>query len=99
MKPSVTPIFPRTTGIPRNLPVRNFDSKNHILHASGYDNFNGQLKPQIIEKEITCLEIVKHVETCPICSRLFDTDKTLYVLVIIGLLIFSLLMVKRLVQI
>ena len=34
---------------------------------------------------INCLTAFNHIEKCPICSKLYDTDKTLYVLAIIGL--------------
>jgi hypothetical protein len=45
-----------------------------------------------------CLSIARHVENCPICSKLYDTDKTLYILAILGLLILCFLMVKRIVK-
>jgi hypothetical protein len=45
-----------------------------------------------------CITIAQHVETCPICSRIYDTDKTLYILAIISLLILCFLMVKRIVK-
>ena len=47
---------------------------------------------------LACIDIARHIDTCPICSRLYDTDKTLYVLDIIGLLMLCFLMVKRIVK-
>ena len=46
--------------------------------------------------ELNCITIAQHIDTCPICSKLYDTDKTLYLLVIFGLLIACFLLVRRL---
>jgi hypothetical protein len=48
--------------------------------------------------ELNCISIAQHIDMCPICSKLYDTDKTLYILAIIGLLILCFLMVKRIVK-
>ncbi len=48
--------------------------------------------------EMNCINIAQHIDLCPICSRLYDTDKTLYILAIMGLLILCFLMVKRIVK-
>ena len=45
---------------------------------------------------LNCITIAQHIDTCPICSKLYDTDKTLYLLVIFGLLIACFLLVRRL---
>ncbi|CCV02051.1 hypothetical protein IIV25_033L [Invertebrate iridovirus 25] len=105
MKPVVTPIFPRNNGIqyPQNLPIRKTDSKEHMLNSGG---FCGQSNHEIMHNHssyqppppINCISIAQHIDGCPICSRLYDTDKTLYILAIIGLLILCFLMVKRIVK-
>jgi hypothetical protein len=114
MKPPVTPIFPGNNGpvIPDNLPIRKTDSRRHILNSGGfYTEFNPHIyhsssnshshqpnshQPQPLQ--LNCVDIARHIDTCPICSRLYDTDKTLYILAIIGLLILCFLMVKRIVK-
>ena len=47
------------------------------------------------EREISCIEIAKHIKNCPICSKFYDTDKSLYIIVIIILLIFCILLLKK----
>lgn len=113
MRPPVTPIFPRSNGpiVPKNLPIRKTDPREHILSSGGFhsrfnpevehsvhNNYpyanNNQSQPTII----SCISIAQHIDSCPICSRLYDTDKTLYILAIIGLLILCFLMVKRIVK-
>jgi hypothetical protein len=47
------------------------------------------------EREISCIEIAKHIKNCPICSKFYDTDKSLYIIIIIILLIFCILLLKK----
>jgi hypothetical protein len=43
----------------------------------------------------TCLDISKHVENCPICSKLYNNDKSVYIFCIIILVIICLLLLKK----
>ena len=113
-RPPVTPIFPRNNGpiapsCPENLPIRNMDSREHILRSGGFgSSFNPKIAYSVHSNLATpstihppmmnCISIAQHIDTCPICSRLYDTDKTLYILAIIGLLILCFLMVKRIIK-
>lgn len=97
---------------PENLPIRKMDSKDHILRSGGFHPFDhtNQInhtknehqhyysQPPTTNTSLHCLTIAQHIDTCPICSRLYDTDKTLYILAIIGLLILCFLMVKRIIK-
>lgn len=111
-RPPVTQIFPGNNGpiIPDNLPIRKIDSREHILNSGGfnpipYNSHHHQVaRPlRFPDREVNapfgCVDIARHIDTCPICSRLYDTDKTLYILAILGLLILCFLMVKRIVKI
>ena len=46
-------------------------------------------------RELTCIEIAKHIKDCPICSKFYDTDKSLYIIIIIILVIFCILLLKK----
>ena len=76
-----------------NYPYANNPYANNPYANNPYAN-NNQSQPTII----SCISIAQHIDSCPICSRLYDTDKTLYILAIIGLLILCFLMVKRIVK-
>ncbi len=43
----------------------------------------------------TCLEIHDHVQTCPICSRFFKNDNTVYIIAIVILSIICILLLKK----
>jgi hypothetical protein len=99
---------------PSNLPIRKLASSRNILNSVGfkgsndhffnghpsYDNNHSSNNNYLNNSysQPNCITIAQHVETCPICSRIYDTDKTLYILAIISLLILCFLMVKRIVK-
>jgi len=43
----------------------------------------------------TCLDTHEHVQTCPICSRFFKNDNTMYIIAIVVLAIICILLLKR----
>lgn len=43
----------------------------------------------------SCIDIAKHIQECPICSKFYNNDKTVYVIVIIVLSVVCLLLLKR----
>jgi hypothetical protein len=43
----------------------------------------------------TCLEIHDHIQQCPICSRFFGNDHTVYIIAIVILCILCILLLKR----
>jgi len=99
---------------PENLPIRKMDTRENTLRSGGFNGYHnpeiahsvhhGYTSPPINIQNIqaldtiSCIYIARHIEECPICSRLYDTDKTLYILAILGLLILCFLMVKRIVK-
>jgi len=42
-----------------------------------------------------CLDISRHIQDCPICTKFYHNDKTVYVLVIVILSIVCLLLLKK----
>lgn len=97
--------------IQKNLPIMHAAPREHVLAAGGFSgSFNpeiahsvhhGHVPPfnnqpvQHVQQPLNCITIAQHIDNCPICSRLYDTDKTLYILAIIGLLILCFLMAKH----
>ena len=45
--------------------------------------------------ELHCLDIVRHINTCPICSRFYENDKSSYVIFIVILIIVILILLKK----
>ncbi len=51
--------------------------------------------PQVDPMSYNCIDIARHVQNCPICSRFYNNDKTAYVIAIVVLAIVCLLLLKR----
>ena len=68
----------------------NFDyySNNHMNFMNGMNN----------NRQLTCVEIAKHIKECPICSKFYDTDKSIYIIVIIVLSICCIVLLKKLLE-
>ena len=51
--------------------------------------------PQTLYGSPTCIDVANHINSCPICSKLYNNDKTMYVLCIIILAIICVILMKK----
>ena len=86
-------------------------SKQSGMYAEAYDDVTHitpppQLlaPPQVMEpmaipryepQQYNCIDIANHVQSCPICSRFYANDRTVYIIAIVVLTIVCLLLLKR----
>lgn len=49
-------------------------------------------------REISCIEIANHVRSCPICSKFYDNDKSVYVIIIVILAIVCAILFKKVLE-
>lgn len=47
---------------------------------------------------LSCLAIADHISTCPICSKFYNNDKTIYIIAIAVLLIVCLILTKKVLE-
>ena len=47
------------------------------------------------QEKLECIDVHDHVQSCPICSRFFKNENTVYIIVIIILAIICILLLKR----
>lgn len=45
-----------------------------------------------------CVDVANHISSCPICSKLYNNDKSMYIIVIIILSILVILLLKRVLE-
>jgi hypothetical protein len=62
-------------------------------------NNDAMIEPMHREMYINCIDFANHVKGCPICSKLYNTDKTLYVITIICLVLICLYLLKKIANI
>ena len=43
----------------------------------------------------SCLDVAEHIANCPICSKFYNDDKTIYIIAIIVLAVICVLLLKR----
>jgi hypothetical protein len=73
----------------RQSPEHQFMDKQN-LSRQVYSDYNPASPLQY-----SCIDIAKHIERCPICSRFYHHDRTPYVVIIAILVILCLLLVKK----
>lgn len=47
---------------------------------------------------INCPMFFEHIKTCPICSKFYNTDKTIYIIIIVILSLVSIILLKRVLE-
>jgi hypothetical protein len=48
--------------------------------------------------DISCLQISMHIKNCPVCSKIYNSDKSLYIIFIVLLFILSMLLMKKILE-
>jgi len=56
-----------------------------------YTSTNGDQAQQIA----SCLDLMSHAQNCPLCAKVYDNDKTVYIVTIIVLAIICILLLKK----
>lgn len=55
-------------------------------------------QPPMPDLVITCPMIFEHIKGCPICSKFYNSDKTMYVIAIVLLSIVCIILLKRVLE-
>jgi len=50
------------------------------------------------ENSPSCLNVADHIANCPICSKFYNTDNTVYIIVIVILAVICILLLKRVLE-
>lgn len=69
-------------------------------HAVPEENVQPMNKPSdnVVHNGPTCLEFADHVHMCPLCSKFYNNDKTIYIIAIVILAIVCILLLKRVLE-
>lgn len=57
-----------------------------------------QMPMQRYDEEISCMTIAQHVKNCPICSKFYNPDQSMYIIAIIVLIIICIVLLKRIIE-
>ena len=53
------------------------------------------VQPRYANIPHSCLDVNSHIQDCPICSRFYNNDKTIYIIIIVILSLICLLLMKK----
>jgi hypothetical protein len=51
------------------------------------------------QKYLSCIDVCNHVNSCPVCSRFYNNDKTVYIIIIVLLSIITVICFKKILNI
>jgi len=93
---------PQTTVLDDDAETYVTPSKNAFTNIpnQSYENYQTRAPQQIQQPnyhhQFTCPDVFEHVSKCPICSKIYNQDKTIYILFIIVLSVIILILLKQL---
>ena len=99
--------FEKLNAVNYNLPSENESYSNepvnvnhNLPNENEYSNKQENIaqfreKFEVTKPEISCIDIANHIEKCPLCSKFYNNDKTVYVIAIVLLSIICLLLLKK----
>lgn len=85
------------------------DAQNYKFGPKAYSLANSKNSYQELEEEddtvehfsykkLHCIDVANHIKSCPICSKFYDNDKTMYVIAIIILVIICIILMKKVLE-
>ena len=75
----------------------NFFDNSSIIQTPEF--FNGPKPVKNNSSELSCVEVADHIENCPICSKFYRNNNTIFLIIIFILSIFCLILLKKVLDI
>ncbi len=86
--------------------MTNIQQSNHHSYKDQRENYDTRIQHQDDIKTFnmpsgtpSCLDVAEHIANCPICSKFYNTDKTIYIIAIVILSIICILLLKKVLDI
>ena len=79
-----------------NSRPNNYIKERYSPYYSSYEPYDKEVNSEKQNNSnISCQDVLKHISNCPICSKFYNNDRTVYIIIIIILIIICLLLVKK----
>lgn len=75
---------------------KNKQSEQIEMPYESYMDYHHGYKGQ---KFLSCIDVCNHVNSCPVCSRFYNNDKTVYIIIIVLLSIITVICFKKILNI
>jgi len=70
----------------------------HSVPPSFYQHPRGVAQQEGGSIPLSCLDVAGHINDCPICSKLYSCDKSIYLVIIIILAVACMLLLRRVLE-
>ena len=77
----------------------------NLRNAEPYQSQVYMEEPKVYEKEfyeptplptrLNCLDVCNHIKDCPLCSKFYHNDNTLFIIIIVCLLILTVILTRK----
>ncbi len=81
------------------------DASDYRLGPKAYqarkpgNNSYGELVEGFYHKDqINCIDVANHIKSCPICSKFYENDKSMYIILIIVLVIIVIILARKVLE-
>lgn len=83
----------------QNTPYQSAEYVVEQRQPSYEEDFEGPSQPPLPSQPpvqtFTCLDVCNHIKGCPLCSKFYNNDNSLYIIIIIALLILVIILTKK----
>jgi hypothetical protein len=93
MAPSEAGMMPRN-----NAPSVSYQEPAEVEQYTP-QNSNGLKLFNMPDNSPSCLNVAEHIANCPICSKFYNNDRTVYVIAIVILIIICILLLKKVLEV
>ena len=83
----------------------NMNNNMNLRNADPYQSQVYMEQPKVYEKEfyeptplpttLNCLDVCNHIKDCPLCSKFYHNDNTLFIIIIVCLLILTVILTRK----
>lgn len=96
LPPDVTEKYEKVIRKPHIVPHESGMIPVHTeQHPPVYESYDTQAPKYAAQGPLSCIDVANHISSCPICSKLYNNDKTIYVIAIVILSIICILLLKK----
>ena len=66
-------------------------------HGNAYNSYDS-LESFSEHRKLNCIDVANHIKSCPICSKFYENDKTMYIVAIIILVVLCIILMKKVLE-
>ena len=93
----------------RNYTRQTYNNTMDNMNSRNSEPYQSQMyieqEPKVYEKEfyeptplptrLNCLDVCNHIKDCPLCSKFYHNDNTLFIIIIVCLLILTVILTRK----